>query len=153
MILRFQIFRPFSFFRPSRHSLHSRPAGVAQRVGGSWQILSGRSTACIFTRYQHSSGFKPAKYQQFIPDPFYARCTSMANPTRTRSPMSRPRRPRPPYAIDATKIHRELGCKPQESFETGIRKSIPAKIINICYGYALNFSYDQKRALYFRELD
>jgi dTDP-glucose 4,6-dehydratase len=28
------------------------------------------------------------------------------------------------YAIDATKIHRELGWKPEESFETGIRKTI-----------------------------
>jgi dTDP-glucose 4,6-dehydratase len=28
------------------------------------------------------------------------------------------------YAIDATKIHRELGWKSQESFETGIRKTI-----------------------------
>ena len=28
------------------------------------------------------------------------------------------------YAIDATKIHRELGWKPAESFETGIRKTI-----------------------------
>jgi dTDP-glucose 4,6-dehydratase len=27
-------------------------------------------------------------------------------------------------AIDATKIHCELGWKPQESFETGIRKTI-----------------------------
>ena len=28
------------------------------------------------------------------------------------------------YAIDATKIHRELGWKPAESFETGIRKTV-----------------------------
>ena len=28
------------------------------------------------------------------------------------------------YAIGATKIHRELGWSPQESFETGIRKTI-----------------------------
>jgi len=28
------------------------------------------------------------------------------------------------YAIDATKIYRELGWKPQESFETGIRKTV-----------------------------
>jgi dTDP-glucose 4,6-dehydratase len=28
------------------------------------------------------------------------------------------------YAIDATKIHRELGWKPAETFETGIRRTI-----------------------------
>jgi dTDP-glucose 4,6-dehydratase len=28
------------------------------------------------------------------------------------------------YAIDATKLHRELGWKPQETFETGIRKTV-----------------------------
>jgi dTDP-glucose 4,6-dehydratase len=28
------------------------------------------------------------------------------------------------YAIDATKINRELGWKPAETFETGIRKTI-----------------------------
>jgi dTDP-glucose 4,6-dehydratase len=28
------------------------------------------------------------------------------------------------YAIDATKIHRELGWKPAETFETGIRKTV-----------------------------
>lgn len=28
------------------------------------------------------------------------------------------------YAIDATKIHRELGWKPSETFETGIRKTV-----------------------------
>jgi len=28
------------------------------------------------------------------------------------------------YAIDARKIERELGWKPQETFETGIRKTV-----------------------------
>ena len=28
------------------------------------------------------------------------------------------------YAIDASKIERELGWKPQETFETGIRKTV-----------------------------
>ena len=28
------------------------------------------------------------------------------------------------YAIDATKISRELGWKPSETFETGIRKTV-----------------------------
>ena len=28
------------------------------------------------------------------------------------------------YAIDATKVERELGWKPQESFETGLRKTV-----------------------------
>jgi dTDP-glucose 4,6-dehydratase len=28
------------------------------------------------------------------------------------------------YAIDATKIERELGWKPAETFETGIRKTV-----------------------------
>ena len=28
------------------------------------------------------------------------------------------------YAIDASKIERELGWKPEESFETGIRKTV-----------------------------
>ena len=28
------------------------------------------------------------------------------------------------YAIDASKIHRELGWKPAETFETGIRKTV-----------------------------
>jgi len=28
------------------------------------------------------------------------------------------------YAIDAPKIERELGWKPQETFETGIRKTV-----------------------------
>jgi dTDP-glucose 4,6-dehydratase len=28
------------------------------------------------------------------------------------------------YAVDATKIERELGWKPAETFETGIRKTV-----------------------------
>ena len=28
------------------------------------------------------------------------------------------------YAIDATKLERELGWKPKETFETGIRKTV-----------------------------
>jgi dTDP-glucose 4,6-dehydratase len=28
------------------------------------------------------------------------------------------------YAIDATKIERELGWRPQESFESGLRKTV-----------------------------
>ena len=28
------------------------------------------------------------------------------------------------YAIDATKLERELGWKPQETFETGLRKTV-----------------------------
>ena len=36
----------------------------------------------------------------------------------------RPSRPRRRYAIDARKIERELGWKPRESFETGMRKTI-----------------------------
>jgi len=28
------------------------------------------------------------------------------------------------YAIDASKIHRELGWKPAETFDTGIRKTV-----------------------------
>lgn len=35
------------------------------------------------------------------------------------------------YAIDATKIDRELGWKPQESFETGIRKTVEWYLNNL----------------------
>lgn len=44
------------------------------------------------------------------------------------------------YAIDATKIHRELGWKPAETFETGIRKTVqcyldnPAWVANVQSG-------------------
>lgn len=34
------------------------------------------------------------------------------------------------YAIDATKIHRELGWKPAETFETGIRKTVQWYLAN-----------------------
>jgi len=34
------------------------------------------------------------------------------------------------YAIDATKIHRELGWKPAETFETGIRKTVQWYLTN-----------------------
>ena len=34
------------------------------------------------------------------------------------------------YAIDATKIHRELGWKPAETFETGIRKTVRGYLDN-----------------------
>ena len=34
------------------------------------------------------------------------------------------------YAIDATKIHRELGWKPAETFETGIRKTVEWYLAN-----------------------
>ncbi len=49
----------------------------------------------------------------------------MASPTRHRSPTSqdRPGHDRR-YAIDASKIERELGWKPAETFETGIRKTV-----------------------------
>lgn len=35
------------------------------------------------------------------------------------------------YAIDASKIERELGWKPQESFETGIRKTVQWYLNNL----------------------
>jgi dTDP-glucose 4,6-dehydratase len=44
------------------------------------------------------------------------------------------------YAIDATKIHRELGWKPAETFESGIRKTVqwyldnPAWVVNVQSG-------------------
>jgi len=34
------------------------------------------------------------------------------------------------YAIDARKIHRDLGWKPRETFETGIRKTIQWYLAN-----------------------
>jgi dTDP-glucose 4,6-dehydratase len=34
------------------------------------------------------------------------------------------------YAIDARKIERDLGWKPQETFETGIRKTVQWYLIN-----------------------
>ena len=34
------------------------------------------------------------------------------------------------YAIDASKIERELGWKPQETFESGIRKTVEWYLAN-----------------------
>jgi dTDP-glucose 4,6-dehydratase len=34
------------------------------------------------------------------------------------------------YAIDASKIEKELGWKPEESFETGIRKTVEWYLTN-----------------------
>ena len=54
------------------------------------------------------------------------------------------------YAIDATKIERELGWKPQETFETGIRKTVAwyldhqawvANVVSGDYRHWLNKQY------------
>jgi dTDP-glucose 4,6-dehydratase len=37
------------------------------------------------------------------------------------------------YAIDASKIHRELGWKPAESFDTGIRKTVRWYLDNMAW--------------------
>jgi len=37
------------------------------------------------------------------------------------------------YAIDATKIHRELGWKPAETFETGLAKTIDWYLANAAW--------------------
>jgi len=37
------------------------------------------------------------------------------------------------YAIDAGKIHRELGWKPAETFETGIRKTVRWYLDNMAW--------------------
>jgi dTDP-glucose 4,6-dehydratase len=37
------------------------------------------------------------------------------------------------YAIDATKIHRELGWKPAETFETGLRKTVRWNLDNLSW--------------------
>ena len=50
------------------------------------------------------------------------------------------------YAIDASKIERELGWKPQESFETGIRKTVEWYLNNKdWWGHVLDGSYALER--------
>ena len=50
------------------------------------------------------------------------------------------------YAIDASKIERELGWKPQESFETGLRKTIQWYLNNkVWWSNVLNGSYALER--------
>jgi len=50
------------------------------------------------------------------------------------------------YAIDASKIERELGWKPKESFETGLRKTVQWYLNNkIWWGNVLNGSYALER--------
>jgi dTDP-glucose 4,6-dehydratase len=50
------------------------------------------------------------------------------------------------YAIDASKIERELGWKPQESFETGLRKTVQWYLNNkVWWSNVLNGSYAFKR--------
>lgn len=50
------------------------------------------------------------------------------------------------YAIDASKIERELGWKPQESFETGIRKTVQWYLDNLAWCQrVLDGSYQRER--------
>lgn len=50
------------------------------------------------------------------------------------------------YAIDASKIERELGWKPQESFETGIRKTVQWYLDNLTWCHRVqDGSYQRER--------
>ena len=50
------------------------------------------------------------------------------------------------YAIDASKIERELGWKPQESFETGIRKTVKWYLDNLTWCHRVqDGSYQRER--------
>ena len=50
------------------------------------------------------------------------------------------------YAIDASKIERELGWKPQESFETGIRKTVQWYLDNLQWCHRVqDGSYQRER--------
>ena len=50
------------------------------------------------------------------------------------------------YAIDAAKIGRELGWKPQETFESGIRKTVEWYLNNKkWWGRVLDSSYNRER--------
>lgn len=50
------------------------------------------------------------------------------------------------YAIDASKIHRDLGWKPMETFETGMRKTVEWYLTNTqWWSRVLNGSYNRER--------
>jgi len=50
------------------------------------------------------------------------------------------------YAIDATKIERELGWKPEETFETGLRKTVEWYLVNLDWcKRVLDGSYRRER--------
>jgi dTDP-glucose 4,6-dehydratase len=50
------------------------------------------------------------------------------------------------YAIDASKINKELGWSPEETFETGIRKTIQWYLDNKAWSFAIqNKSYNRER--------
>ncbi|MBR4329600.1 MAG: GDP-mannose 4,6-dehydratase, partial [Candidatus Riflebacteria bacterium] len=49
------------------------------------------------------------------------------------------------YAIDASKIQRELGWKPQETFETGMKKTVMWYLDNKWWWEPLYAKYQRKR--------
>ncbi|POC79156.1 dTDP-glucose 4,6-dehydratase, partial [Vibrio vulnificus] len=50
------------------------------------------------------------------------------------------------YAIDASKIERELGWKPEETFESGIRKTVEWYLANQAWwSRVLDGSYSRER--------
>jgi dTDP-glucose 4,6-dehydratase len=49
------------------------------------------------------------------------------------------------YAIDAGKIEKELGWKPQETFETGLRKTVQWYLDNKWWWEPLREKYKRER--------
>ena len=49
------------------------------------------------------------------------------------------------YAIDTSKIKRELGWQPEESFDTGLRKTVKWYLNNLPWCEAVAGGYDQER--------